>query len=137
MLLKEVIEALVFASAKPLTLKEIVSALRAALEDSDDEPVRAMAKLKEAEVGAFLEQLWFEYEHENRAFQLVEQVDGWVLVTKPDYALWVRQLYPESKPTRLSGPALETASAMGVTRIHISISHEQEYACATVLLENC
>ncbi len=37
----------------------------------------------------------------------------------------------------LSGPALETASAMGVTRIHISISHEQEYACATVILENC
>jgi holo-[acyl-carrier protein] synthase len=37
----------------------------------------------------------------------------------------------------LSGLALETASAMGVTRVHISISHEQEYACATVILENC
>ena len=37
----------------------------------------------------------------------------------------------------LSGAALETASALGVTRIHISISHEQEYACATVILENC
>ncbi|MEI8245560.1 MAG: holo-ACP synthase [Lentisphaerota bacterium] len=37
----------------------------------------------------------------------------------------------------LSGPALETASALGVTRIHISLSHEQEYACATVILENC
>jgi holo-[acyl-carrier protein] synthase len=37
----------------------------------------------------------------------------------------------------LSGLALETASAMRVTSIHISISHEQEYACATVILENC
>ncbi|MEI8235250.1 MAG: SMC-Scp complex subunit ScpB [Verrucomicrobiota bacterium] len=123
MLLKEVIEALIFASAKPLTTKEIVTALRAALEDSDDEPVRAMAKLKEAEVGAFLEQLRFEYEQENRAFHLVEQVDGWVLVTKPDYALWVRQLYPESKPTRLSGPALETLAIIAyrqpVTRADI------------------
>ena len=123
MLLKEVIEALVFASQKPLTTKEIVSALRRALEDSDEEPVRAMAKLKEAEVGAFLEQLRFEYEHENRAFQLVEQVDGWLVVTKPDYALWVRQLYPESKPTRLSGPALETLAIIAyrqpVTRADI------------------
>ena len=108
MLLKEVIEALVFASQKPLSIKEIVSALRSALNDSDEEPVRALAKLKEAEVAAFLEQLRFEYEQDNRAFALVEQVSGWSLVTKPDYAVWVRQLYPESKPTRLSGPALET-----------------------------
>ena len=123
MLLKEVIEALIFASQKPLPIKEIVNALRRALEDSDDEPVRALAKLKEAEVGAFLEQLRFEYEHENRAFQLVEQVDGWVLVTKPDYAVWIRQLYPESKPTRLSGPALETLAIIAyrqpVTRADI------------------
>lgn len=39
--------------------------------------------------------------------------------------------------TILSGLALETATAMGVASIHISISHEQEYACATVILENC
>ncbi|MDD5350874.1 MAG: SMC-Scp complex subunit ScpB, partial [Chthoniobacteraceae bacterium] len=77
----------------------------------------------EAEVAAFLEQLRFEYEQENRAFQLVEQVDGWTLVTKPDFALWVRQLYPESKPTRLSGPALETLAIIAyrqpVTRADI------------------
>jgi len=123
MLLKEVIEALIFASQKPLTAKEIVAALRSALDDSDEEPVRAMSHLKEAEVGAFLEQLRFEYEHENRAFQLVEQVDGWSVVTKPDYAVWVRQLYPESKPTRLSGPALETLAIIAyrqpVTRADI------------------
>jgi len=123
MLLKEVIEALVFASQKPLTTKEIVAALRSALDDSDEEPVRALAKLKEPEVGAFLEQLRFEYAHENRAFQLVEAVNGWSLVTKPDYALWVRQLYPESKPTRLSGPALETLAIIAyrqpVTRADI------------------
>ena len=123
MLLKEVIEALVFASQKPLTAKEIVGALRSALADSDEEPVRAMAKLKEAEVTAFLEQLRFEYQHENRAFTLVEQVSGWSIVTKPDYAVWVRQLYPESKPARLSGPALETLAIIAyrqpVTRADI------------------
>ena len=108
MQLKEVIEALVFASQKPLLPKEIVVALRMAVEDSDDEFVRALAKTKEPEVAALLEELKVEYILANRAFQLVEQVSGWAVVTKPDYAVWVRQLYPESKPTRLSGPALET-----------------------------
>ncbi|MCX6966618.1 MAG: SMC-Scp complex subunit ScpB [Verrucomicrobia bacterium] len=125
MLLKEVIEALVFASQKPLTPKEIVAALRSAVDDSDEEPVRAMAELKESEVGAFLEQLQFEYRNEHRAFQLVEGVDGWSIVTKPDFALWVRQLYPESKPTRLSGPALETLAIIAyrqpVTRADIEV----------------
>jgi len=123
MLLKEVIEALIFASQKPLTVTEIVNALRSALDDSDEEPVRVLAKLKEAEVVAFLDQLRFEYQHENRAFQLVEQVSGWTIMTKPDFAVWVRQLYPESKPARLSGPALETLSIIAyrqpVTRADI------------------
>jgi len=35
-----------------------------------------------------------------------------------------------------SGAAAETAKRLGVTRIHLSISHEREYAVATVLLEN-
>jgi len=108
MLLKEVIEALVFASQKPLLPKEIVAALRAAVDDSDEEAARALAKTKEAEVTALLEELKIEYIQANRAFQLMEQVNGWAVVTRPDYGLWVRQLYPESKPARLSGPALET-----------------------------
>ena len=108
MQLKEVIEALVFASQKPLSLKEMVAALRAAIDDSDEEIARALSKTKDAEVAAVLEELRADYEQANRAFQLVEQVNGWAVVTKPEYALWVRQLYPESKPSRLSGPALET-----------------------------
>jgi holo-[acyl-carrier protein] synthase len=35
----------------------------------------------------------------------------------------------------LSGKALETATGLNVSCIHISISHEQEYACATVIME--
>ncbi|MEI6561426.1 MAG: SMC-Scp complex subunit ScpB [Verrucomicrobiota bacterium] len=125
MLLKEVIEALIFASQKPLTTHEIVAALRSAVDDSDEEPVRAMAETTEAEAGAFIEQLQFEYRNEHRAFQLVEGADGWSIVTKPDYALWVRQLYPESKPARLSGPALETLAIIAyrqpVTRADIEV----------------
>jgi segregation and condensation protein B len=35
-------------------------------------------------------------------------VNGWSLVSDPACAQWVRQLYPEAKPTRLTGPQLET-----------------------------
>ncbi|XHR27779.1 MAG: SMC-Scp complex subunit ScpB [Chthoniobacteraceae bacterium] len=108
MLLKEIIEALVFASNKPLTVKEILAALRGALSDADDEPVREAAKLRVGEVKGLIQELRQDYDAQGRAFQLMEQADGWTFVTRKEYAVWIRQLYPESKPTRLSGPALET-----------------------------
>lgn len=36
----------------------------------------------------------------------------------------------------LSGNAKRTADALGVKRIHLSISHEKHYAVATVILES-
>ncbi len=108
MTLKQVIEALVFASQKPLMPKEIVAALKSAAEGTEDETVRAFARVKEAEVAALLEELKIEYIESQRAFQLIEQVNGWQFASDPSYGRWVRQLYPESKPARLSGPALET-----------------------------
>jgi holo-[acyl-carrier protein] synthase len=37
----------------------------------------------------------------------------------------------------LSGHAAERAQAINTDKIHISISHEREYACAIVVLEGC
>ncbi len=108
MTLKQVIEALIFASPKPLLTKEIMAALRGAGEGTEDEEVRAYATVKEEVALALLAELKEEYVATGRAFQLAEQVNGWTLVTDPGAAPWVRQLYPEAKPTRLSGPALET-----------------------------
>ncbi len=108
MTLKEIIEALLFASQKPMMPKEFVAALKSAADGCEDLDVKAWAKTKEAEVAALLEELKIEYIESRRAIQMVEQVNGWKLVTNPEYGRWVRQLYPESKPTRLSGPALET-----------------------------
>lgn len=123
MTLKQVLEALVFASPKPLLTKEIMAALRAAGESSEDEAVRAFGKVKQEEAVTLLEELRREFEQSGRAFQLVEQVNGWTLVTDPAAAPWVRQLYPEAKPTRLSGPALETLAIIAyrqpVTRADI------------------
>lgn len=107
MTLKNVIEALVFASQKPLMPHEIVQALRSAVTE-EDAGTKEFAKIKEDEVVTWLEQLKAGYVEAGMAFQLVEQVNGWQVVTAPEYGKWVRQLYPESKPSRLSGPALET-----------------------------
>ncbi|EDY17501.1 chromosome segregation and condensation protein ScpB [Chthoniobacter flavus Ellin428] len=50
-------------------------------------------------------------------------MNGWTLVSDPSCAPWVRQLYPEAKPTRLSGPQLETLAIVAyrqpVTRADI------------------
>jgi len=123
MLLKDVIEALVFASHKPLSIREITAALRAAAHDVETEATVALAKTKDAEVATLLQELRVEYDQQNRAFRLVEQASGWTMVTRSDYGIWVRQLYPESRPTRLSGPSLETLAVIAyrqpVTRADI------------------
>ena len=36
----------------------------------------------------------------------------------------------------ISGNAKKTAEKMGILKTHISISHEQEYACSTIILES-
>lgn len=121
--LKQAIEALVFASPKPLTLEEIRKALRGAAADTEDLNIIAMGETTEEEIASQLNLLRAEYEQAGRAFQVAEQVNGWAMVTIPAAGDWVRQLYPESRPTRLSGPALETLAIIAyrqpVTRADI------------------
>ena len=123
MTLKQIIEALVFASPKPLLAKEFVAALKAAGQDTDDVLALDYAKVKESDVAAALAEIQTDYMATGRAFQLVDQVNGWTLVSDPAAARWVRQLYPEAKPTRLTGPQLETLAIIAyrqpVTRADI------------------
>src|ERR1700722_3693759 len=106
--LKAVVEALLFASQKPLSLKEIAAALTAGAEYFEEGPEVALSQVKEAELIEAVQALQKEYSELGRAFSLVEQVSGWVLVSRFEYQIWVRQLFPEMRPTRLSAPALET-----------------------------
>lgn len=107
MTLPQVIEALLFSAQKPLSARELVSAIKAA-GDADELMPNEFARVKDAEVAAALEQLKVEYIEQNRAFQLVEKAEGWQLVSDPAYAPWVRQLFPATKPARLTPPSLET-----------------------------
>src|SRR4030095_10655372 len=108
MTLRTVVEALVFASPKPLATREILEALRAAGRDAEDQEAMDFAKAKEAGVLQAVGEIQTELATTGRAFQLVEQVRGWTLVSDPACARWVRQLYSEAKPTRLTGPPPDT-----------------------------
>jgi segregation and condensation protein B len=107
MTLSRLIEALLFSAQKPLSIREIATAIRTARAEDELSP-NQFARAREAEVAGALEQLKVEYIEQERAFQLNEKAEGWQLATDPKYAPWVRQLFPAPKPARLSAPALET-----------------------------
>jgi segregation and condensation protein B len=106
--LKAVVEALLFSSQRPLTAKEILQVVRLGLEYATEEEQEIFKGMTEAAIQNVLIELSTEYQQLERAFQLVEQVNGWQLTTKAEHQTWVRQLFPDLRPTRLSPPALET-----------------------------
>jgi segregation and condensation protein B len=107
MTLIQVIEALLFSAQKPLNTTDLRDALTSA-GDNDELVPNEFGRVKEAEVAAALGQLKTDYTLTPRGFQLVEKAGGWQLVSHPDCARWVGQLFPGPKPARLSPPALET-----------------------------
>jgi segregation and condensation protein B len=107
MTLSQILEALLFSAQKPLGAAELRDALTKA-DESDELMPNEFARIQEAEIAVALEQLKVDYTLVPRGFQLVEKSEGWQMVSHPDCARWVRQLFPGPKPARLSPPALET-----------------------------
>jgi segregation and condensation protein B len=105
--LSQVIEALLFSAQKPLSVRELLGAIKGAGQADEFLP-NEFGSTTAPEIAAALEGLKIEYIEQGRAFQLVEKAGGWQLATDPIYSDWVRQLFPVPKPARLSAPALET-----------------------------
>ena len=108
--LKFILEALLFAAQKPLATKELRDAFAGAVEHAEgDETVRALRKVKEAEVEAALQQLAVEHEQAGRSYRLACVAGAWQFVTQPEFAPWLKALVGhKARPPRLSQPALET-----------------------------
>ena len=94
--LKPILEALIFASPEPLTLKAIYKLL-------DSEP--------KEDVQAALAELKRDYERPG-GLQLVEVAGGYQIVTRTDLHEWVRRLFQERTTQRLSVQALETLAVI-------------------------
>ncbi len=106
--LSQIVEALLFASQKAVTTKELLSYFKAAAVAAPESEASAFASLKETDLAGALHALQQELGMSERAYELRETASGWQLVTASKFAPWLRQLFPEARPTRLSAPALET-----------------------------
>lgn len=94
--LKPIIEALIFASPDPLTLKELGKLL-------ETEP--------KEDIEAALESLKQDYDRPG-GLQLVEVAGGYQIVTRAELHEWVRRLFHERKTQKLSTQALETLAVI-------------------------
>ncbi len=122
--LKQIVEAIIFASEKPISAAEILAALRGAAEAAKENPeLTDLANSRENDVVDTVDALSSEYADSGRSFVIRETAAGWQLVTSASFGPWLRQLYPESKPARMSAPALETLAIIAyrqpVTRADI------------------
>jgi segregation and condensation protein B len=90
---RQIVEAVLFASDAPLTPGEIA---------------RADESLDEDQVEAALEVLRTEYDDSERAFQIVELAEGYQVLTRAEFAPYLERFDNVPRPSRLSGPAIET-----------------------------
>jgi segregation and condensation protein B len=94
--LKPIIEALIFASPEPLTLKSLYRLL-------DTEP--------REDVDAALAAVHKDYDRAG-GLQMVEVAGGYQIVTRPELHEWVRKLFHERTTQKLSVQALETLAVI-------------------------
>jgi len=94
--LKAVVEALIFASPEPVTMKTLVKLL-------DSEP--------KEDILAAITELKHQYDGPG-GLQMVEVAGGYHIVTRPELHEWVRRLFHERTTTKLSVASLETLAVI-------------------------
>lgn len=105
--LKLILESLLFAAQKPMTVRELRDVLVAAVEHAEE--AKPFKKVKDEEITAVLEELVKEHAQAARSFRLVCVAGSWQFVSMAEYAPWLRALVGEkARPPRLSQAALET-----------------------------
>ena len=123
--LKSILESLLFSAQKPLSVKELRDVLAAAAGHEDaDATAKSLAKVRESELTAALEQLAREHETAARSYRLACVAGSWQFVTQPEFGPWLRALVGvKTRPPRLSLPALETLAIISyrqpITRAEI------------------
>nr|HRJ73629.1 SMC-Scp complex subunit ScpB [Terrimicrobiaceae bacterium] len=109
--LSQIVEAILFASQKPVSAKELIGILKSAAEAGKENPLSPAApyaKVKEAHLREAIEELENACMDPARTYEVRENAAGWQLVTKANFSPWLRQLYPENRSARMSAPAMET-----------------------------
>ena len=103
--LKSIVEAVIFASDVPLSLKqikEIITEPKNPFQSKNSEPV------DEERIKSIIDELNQEYAERGSAFRIIEIAEGYQFATLPEFARWVGKLFKERSKKKLSQPALET-----------------------------
>jgi segregation and condensation protein B len=119
-----ILESILFASQKPLSVRELRDLLNSAAEKSEEESAKQFKKVKEEPVLEALASLESFYNEANRSYRLACIAGSWQFVSHADYAPWLKALLGEkNRPSRLSQPALETLTIVAyrqpITRAEI------------------
>ncbi|HSR41189.1 MAG TPA: SMC-Scp complex subunit ScpB [Longimicrobiales bacterium] len=89
----QIVEAVLFASDAPLKAEEIARADEALDEDRVEEALRTLMEV---------------YAESDRSFEIVQVAEGYQIQTRPEFAPYLERFDTVPRPSRLSGPALET-----------------------------
>ncbi len=103
--IKRIIEAILFVSSKPVSLKALCEILKEKKENIID----AIGELKK--------------EYESHSFQIMEVAGGYSLYTKPEYSEYIKK-FSKDKKFKLSKSAMETLAIIAykqpITKAEIS-----------------
>ncbi|MDO9572845.1 MAG: SMC-Scp complex subunit ScpB [Candidatus Omnitrophota bacterium] len=91
--LKSAVEAIIFASEKPVTLEQIK---------------KVLGNLDAASVRNIIDELRSEYEIQNRGFRITEIAGGFQMNACTVFAPFLKKLFKERSVDKLSKPALES-----------------------------
>ena len=105
---KPVVEALLFASDRPLTIEQVKSAL---------------SHLEASHIRGIFEELKKEYEESCRGMRIIEVAGGFQMITAPGFSTFLKKIFKGRTAERLSKPALETLAIIAykqpVTKLEI------------------
>jgi len=99
--IKNIVEALIFSSDRPLTLKQLKDIIN---DEKGTSGLTVDIRKLEAAVAELMEQ----YESDEYSYRLMEIAGGYRFATKKEYAVWLAKLNKEKLKRKLSQSALET-----------------------------
>ena len=116
----QIVEAVLFASDAPLKAEEIARADGSLDEDMVEQAIRTLQA---------------DYGESGRAFQVVELAEGFQILTRSEFAPYLERFDTVPRPSRLSGPALETLAIIAYRQPigRIEIEYVRGVACGGVI----
>lgn len=99
-LYRAAVEALLFASDRPMASRKIADLL--------NESSEGKAGLDGNVIRRLIDALRKDYDEQGRAFQIDEIAGGFQMLTRPEYHQWVRALASDRQQAKLSPAAIET-----------------------------